>query len=338
MSSTMLSQRGIKDHPGCPWQFPYRHLCGPKERRRCGITKMRGVRVCFRSCPDRLIKRLRISQKPIMTAVTHWVCPSCAAWVPLALDQCPGCKHVHMAALTHWVCPSCTAWVPLALHQCPGCKHVHTGASPASQTVAPTFKAQSPPWVRAVSIPTALVGIVAFFLPWVQFSCGPIALGMSGYEIATGSYAEKFGQEHQDEFQRRLEAAMDQASTQGRGRRTRPKPFSSRKGEPEPHTGPNVPLLWIVPLACGLLFLLGVFGVPRVPTLLVSVVASAYLAYFGVTTEQQMTDPQYTGGILTYSWMWGFWACWVGLVAPAVAALLKPRSNLTTHSGLSMTL
>jgi len=161
---------------------------------------------------------------------------------------------------------------------------------------------------------------VAFFLPWVQVSCGPIALTLSGYELATGSYQEKLGPESFDKFERRL---MDQGATRGRARKSQPQRPPTQKDEPET-------LLWVVPGACAILFLLGLFGLPRIPTLLVSLVASSYLAYFGVTSEKDLTDPQYTGGFLAHTWMWGFWGCWVGLVAPAVVALLKPRSGPST--------
>jgi len=232
-----------------------------------------------------------------------------------------------MQAPTHWVCPSCRAWVPLALNQCPGCKHVHAAAPVVSHAVYPSTQPVARPWVQAVSIPTALLGIVAFFLPWSQISCGPVTLSFSGYELATGSYEEKLGHEHYDRFERRLDSALDQELKRHGVRKTWPKQAPSQESEREPQTGWRLPLLWIVPGACAVLLLLGVFGLPRIPALLVSLVASAYLAYFGVTTEQQATDPQYTGGFLTQTWMWGFWSCWLGLVAPAVAALLKPRSH-----------
>ncbi len=236
-----------------------------------------------------------------------------------------------MAAPTHWVCPSCGAWVPLALNQCPGCKHVpHTGPPVVSHTVPPTFEAESPPWVRAVSIPTALVAIVAFFLPWLQVSCGPITFSISGYEFATGSYQEKLGPEHYNEFERQLRAAMHQGSRRGRARKSQPKQPPTPKVAPEPRTEQSAPLLWVVPGACATLLLLGLLGLPRIPTLLVSLVGSLPLAHFGVTSEQELTDPQYTGGLLAHTWTWGFWGCWLGLVAPAVVALLKPRSKLTT--------
>jgi hypothetical protein len=175
-----------------------------------------------------------------------------------------------------------------------------------------------------MSIPTALVGIVAFFLPWIEISCGPIAISVSGYEIATGSYNQKLAPEHTEKFQRQVEAAMGRSFNRRRPRRQANRP-PSPEPEPKPPGGSRVPLLWIVPVACVALFLLALFGVPRVPTLLVSLVASAYLAYFGVMTEQQATDPQYTGGIVAHSWLWGFWGCWLGIMGPAVVALLKPR-------------
>jgi hypothetical protein len=89
----------------------------------------------------------------------------------------------------------------------------------------------------------------------------------------------------------------------------------------------RLPLLWTVPGACTILLVLGLFGLPRWPTLLVSLMGSTYFGYFSVTTAQQLTDPQNTLGLLTHTWMWGFWCCWLGLVTPAGAAWLKPHQK-----------
>jgi tetratricopeptide (TPR) repeat protein len=86
----------------------------------------------------------------------------------------------------------------------------------------------------------------------------------------------------------------------------------------------RVPLLWIVPCSCAVLVLLGLFGLPRWPALVASLAGLGYLAYFAVISEQQLTDPRNTGGILAHRWLWGFWGCWLGLIAPAVVALFRP--------------
>ena len=235
-----------------------------------------------------------------------------------------------MAAPTHWVCPSCGAWVPLGLSQCPSCKHVRASIPVGPLEVPRTPQTEFRPWVRAISIPTALLGTVAFFLPWLQISCGPASITLSGYEIATGSYNEKLSREHYDEFYSQLDAKMDKSLKLGKARKqSNEKHAPIRQPETIPPNGNKVPLLWIIPLACAILFVLALFGLPRVPTFLVSLMACGYFAYFGVTTEQQMTDPIYTGGILTASWLWGFWASWLGIIAPGIVALCKIRPKPT---------
>jgi hypothetical protein len=169
-----------------------------------------------------------------------------------------------------------------------------------------------------------LLGIVAFFLPWLQISCGPIKIGFSGYELATGAWQEKLSTEHEEAFKHRWDEALapsPKRSTTARLPRAQP------RSEPTTPAAPSAsdPKLWVVPVACAILFLLGIISVPRAPTLLVSAAAAAYLAFFGVTTEQQFGDVQYTGGILGHEWLLGYWASWIGLVAPATVALLKPR-------------
>lgn len=170
--------------------------------------------------------------------------------------------------------------------------------------------------------PTALLGMVGFFLPWLQVSCGPVRLSVSGYDLASGNAGEKFGPEHTEEFRLRFESDL--------ANRTRTKhPHSMRPVRPSEQNrdtpSDSVPFLWTLPAACTLLFVLGMFGVPRAATLSVASIAGAYLAYFFVTTEQELSDPAFTGGIFESKWLFGFWAVWMGLVVPAVVALLKPR-------------
>lgn len=232
-----------------------------------------------------------------------------------------------MSSYTHWVCPSCGAWVPLSLTQCPRCRHVFAPLPSEGYPSTPVSVQRQPTWVRGISIPSALLGIVAFFLPWFQMSCGPVKLSLSGYEIATGRWKEKFEPKHVEEFYSRADKAM---GINPKPRAMRPPERKQQAAEGEeahPIANDSQPLLWVVPASCAALLLLGSLGLPRAPTLAVVVLASAYFAYFGVTSEQQLTDPGLTGGFFDHSWLLGFWASWLGLVAPGIVALLKPRSQ-----------
>jgi len=164
---------------------------------------------------------------------------------------------------------------------------------------------RAPTWVRGVSIPAAILGVIAFFLPWVEISCGPVALQLSGYEIATGKSENK------------PESFWDQnrALWQGRQVRGQRKQFSAAE---------RAPMLWIVPGACAVLALLAAFGLPRVPTLVVTLIAAGYFAYFGVSSEHELSDPHNTAGLVTHRWLAGFWAAWLGLLVPMLLCWIRP--------------
>lgn len=169
-----------------------------------------------------------------------------------------------------------------------------------------------PTWVRGISIPVAMVGILAFFLPWVAVSCGPMRVTVSGYELATGSYNDKFSGQGIDDFWREEQRRFKQNGKN-------PVRVTVRHG--------NIPMLWTLPVACIILVLLGAFGLPRTPTIIVSALAAAYLAYFGITSEQQLNDPRNTGGFLTHEWLSGYWLGWIGLLVPMFVAIFRPRAH-----------
>ena len=186
-------------------------------------------------------------------------------------------------------------------------------------------------WIRGISIPVAMVGILGFFLPWVAVSCGPMRIAVSGYEMATGSYQDKMSKQGIDSFRDELSRQMG----------SRPKKSPPRTGKTRNHTVPQntiqeqntiaqqstVPALWVVPVACVILLLLAVVGLPRIPTVIVSVLAAAYLAYFGISSEQQLNDPRNTGGIFTHEWLVGFWLGWIGLLGPMFVAIFRPSER-----------
>ncbi len=106
--------------------------------------------------------------------------------------------------------------------------------------------------ISIVPVPTAILGVVAFFLPWFQVACGPIKFSFSGYDMASGAWAEKLDLQRQGPFQREMERQL------GRGR-LRPKTRASKQKEPSEQgdsaaTG-SAPLLWAVPLGCAALLI-----------------------------------------------------------------------------------
>jgi hypothetical protein len=191
--------------------------------------------------------------------------------------------------------------------------------------------------MRGISIPCALFGVLGFFLPWFEVSCGPVRMTMSGYELATGSWEDKFSRAHSDEFwngvRQQVETDLNRTLSRG-GRRSggrasvpgKPRDNPAKPTLPKetpPKAAQELPLLWAIPVACFLLLLLSLFGLPRVITVIVSALAGAVLAIAAISIEQSAGDPATTGGIVQHSWLFGFWASCVGLLVPAVSALVK---------------
>ncbi len=129
-------------------------------------------------------------------------------------------------------------------------------------------------------------------------------------------------QEFWDEFNKGVGKGLTKRGTVRGG--TRPNRRPANEAQAQVPANEPFSLLWIVPLACACLLLLALFGAPKVPTILASLAGSAYLAYFAIEAARSGTDPRNTGGILEYSWLFGFWMAWVGLVAPAIVALARP--------------
>jgi hypothetical protein len=231
-----------------------------------------------------------------------------------------------MGSVFSWVCPSCGAQVSLDFRTCPHCGRSSPSAPLPNPPPTTTPKRDRVLWAQAISVPTAIIGILGFFLPWFQVSCGPVGIQFSGYELATGEWREKMQGDHLDEFWDDFRQGINKGPERRGGlpRGGQRKKSPAEVAQPEAHIGSPVAGLWIVPLACAGLLLLAFFGPPKVPTLLTSAAGSAYLAYFAIDTSRAATDPRNTGGLLQYSWLLGFWMAWLGLVAPAIVALARP--------------
>lgn len=175
-------------------------------------------------------------------------------------------------------------------------------------------------WVRGVSVPAAILGLLAFFLPWFQVSCGPMHLEFSGYELATGQWEKKVGAAGGGDFVKGLGSAQAQMERRSRLGKRRESPGSDRQQSNADQ------MLWLVPAACAVLLVLAIFGLPKIPSISAALVGGAYLAYFGISLQDQATNPQNTAGLLQTNWLLGYWACWVGLVVPFVVALIKPSN------------
>lgn len=153
-------------------------------------------------------------------------------------------------------------------------------------------------------------------------SCDPVHLAFSGYDVASGQLGEKLSS-------KRSKSDYTPAASGESARRLHPRGAARPDRRPDPDAPPigSDPLLWLVPGACAGLLFLAFFGLPRIPTILISCLGAAYLALFAVRMDQAASDPANTLGLLTLDWQPGFWAVWLGLVAPLVAALLKPRGS-----------
>jgi hypothetical protein len=275
-------------------------------------------------------------------SLAHWYCASCQAKVSIHQAECPHCKQSQRAdsdsvsppataavgTLACWTCKSCGSIVDVRLPECPNCKQRKPGLPGSAPTLATSQRRQrhsTPSWVQAVSVPTALLGAVCFFLPWVQISCGGSHLEFSGYEIATGEARRKEDPQRIQEFYNRLGKQLDEdlgkrTSTVERHRNRPNGPAPAKSGQ-----SPQAPILWIIPGACAILAVLGFFGLPRGPTIALSLLGAACLAYFGVSWESALTNPSVTGGVIEHRWLAGYWASWVGLLPPMILAMIRPR-------------
>lgn len=234
-----------------------------------------------------------------------------------------------MKSLTRWVCPSCRAELSILTAECPKCGPARTTAqppvpipqpAPATQPRVPSRRSH---WTSAASLPAALLGLVAFFLPWTEVSCGPIRLRFSGYDFASGRAQEKVGPRRMEEFSERFRQGLEQQRPQAKTEKRRREAVPRQPSEAEPR-----PILWLwaVPSACVVLALLCLFGLPRAPTALMSAVAAACLAYFAVCWEQAASDPAVTGaGILETHWLAAYWLAWVGIAVPPLLSWLRPQ-------------
>jgi len=234
-----------------------------------------------------------------------------------------------MKSLTRWVCPSCRAELSILTPECPKCGPARATAQPPvpipqpRPPVAPRPPAPRSHWSSAVSLPAALLGVVAFFLPWAQVSCGPIQVRFSGYDFASGHAHEKVQPQRMEEFSERFRQGLEQQREQGKSEKRRRELVGRRPVEAEPQP---IVWLWVVPGACLVLALLCLFGLPRAPTAVMSAVAAACLAYFAVCWEQAASDPAVTGGgILETHWLAGYWLTWVGVAVPPLLSWLRPR-------------
>lgn len=237
-----------------------------------------------------------------------WKCATCGALIPATQFQCPHCAQQPAQPVPPLPSQSASAPVPQP--------------ADAPKGAVQAARVNGVPWARAISLPAALVGILAFFLQWIQVSCGPIRFSLSGYEIASGQGEEKLDPSGAKSFWQEMGRPSDRAS-----RRTQPREKATERPDSRQAEPTRVPALYIVPAACLVLALLALFGLPRAPTVLVSALAMAYLAYFTVTTENQASDPRTTGGLLQTTWLAGYWLSWVGLAGPLFGALVRPRDR-----------
>ena len=167
--------------------------------------------------------------------------------------------------------------------------------------------------LRFLSLPTAALGVVAFFLPWVHVSCGSIKGRLSGYDFATGAWEEKIGAARARRLKERLR--VDDI------RRTFSKDRPGDTGQTILH--PEQPLLWIIPAGMVVVAVLIVAGLPRVVPLLAAGVVAAALGYFKYRFELEVSNARVPGQI-ALDWLDGYWANWLALVL-LLLLLLVPR-------------
>ena len=217
----------------------------------------------------------------------------------------------------YWTCRVCGSSVPGECSECPNCKK--SAAKPRNQApdFLPLSRKPHPEWARPFSVLAPVLGLVAFFLPWLQVSCGPIKMSISGYEIATGELAHKYDQ---SSSMGSTQAITFRDQTPGKHGKSQREGGSGAAKEATPSPPPAIPLLWVVPGSSLLLALLALAGLPRAPAFAIASLASAYLAYFLVTTEAEINQSPLSV-IIDHQWSIGIWTSAVGLIVPLAVTL-----------------
>ena len=181
---------------------------------------------------------------------------------------------------------------------------------------APATQAIRFAWLRWLSLPSALLGIYAFFLPWVYISCGSIKGNISGSEFATGAWEEKIGAAKARKLKERLQ--VDKA------RRI----FSPDRPGDKGQTilNPEQPLLWIIPAAMAVAALLIAGNAPRLLSLAACAVVACALGYFKYRFALEVSNARVPGQV-TLRWLDAYWLSWAGVTLLALVALIAPRKR-----------
>lgn len=182
------------------------------------------------------------------------------------------------------------------------------------------------------SVPMAILGLIAFFLPWLEVSCGPVKLQLSGYELATGRGLEP---ERYQSFYNKLDTGLESKSRLNRSKGNvlnTPNPQHSMPTA-QGKTYEGTPVLWVVPGAFILIILTYILGVPRMVVLWLSAVPLAYLILFFVGNEMALNDPANTGGVIGHHWTLGFWMACLALTGEVGIAL--PRRSVNSRPSRS---